>query len=69
MIKIFRNLKRRDLLFIFLSAVLVVFQVWLDLKMPDYTQKLTQSISSGDLKMEDIRYNGLMMLLLSLIHI
>lgn len=63
MIKIFRNLKKRDLLFIFFSTALIVFQVWLDLKMPDYTQKLTQSISSGDLKMKDVRNNGMMMLL------
>ncbi len=66
MIKIFRNLKKRDLLFILLSTVLIVFQVWLDLKMPDYTQKLTQSVSSGDLKMKDIRFNGFMMLLCAL---
>lgn len=63
MIRIFRNLKKRDLLFILISAVLVVFQVWLDLKMPDYTQKLTQSVSSGQLEMKDIRHNGMMMLL------
>lgn len=63
MLKIFKNLKSRDWLFLFISAALVVTQVWLDLTMPDYTQKLTQSVSSGDVKMKVVLENGGMMLL------
>lgn len=63
MFKIFRNLKSRDIGFILICAVLVVTQVWLDLTMPDYTQKLTESVSAGDIDMGVVMKNGGMMLL------
>lgn len=66
MIKIIKNLKGRDWLFIFICAVLVVSQVWLDLKMPDYTQKLTESVSSGNADMDTVVKNGGFMLLCAL---
>lgn len=61
--KIFKNLKLRDVCFIMICAVLVVVQVWLDLTMPDYTQKLTESVSAGDIDMSVVMKNGGMMLL------
>lgn len=61
--KIFKNLKLRDVCFILICAVLVVTQVWLDLTMPDYTQKLTESVSAGDIDMGAVMKNGGMMLL------
>ncbi|MDE5619618.1 MAG: ABC transporter ATP-binding protein/permease [Ruminococcus sp.] len=61
--KIFKNLKLRDVCFILICAVLVVTQVWLDLTMPDYTQKLTESVSAGDIDMGVVMKNGGMMLL------
>lgn len=63
MIKIFRNLKSRDVFFILICVVLVVTQVWLDLTMPDYTQKLTESVSAGEIDMSVVLKNGGMMLL------
>lgn len=63
MIKIFKNLKCRDVCFILICVVLVVTQVWLDLTMPDYTQKLTESVSAGDIDMGTVMKNGGMMLL------
>ncbi len=63
MIKIFKNLKKRDWSYVLVCAILVFAQVWLDLKMPDYTQKLTQSVSSGSIDMGDVGRNGAMMLL------
>ena len=62
MIKIFRHLKKTDILFIVLCAALVVVQVWLDLTMPDYTRRLTEAVSSGENDMGIITENGLMML-------
>lgn len=64
--KIFKNLKQRDILFILICAVLVVTQVWLDLTMPDYTQKLTEAVSAGDVEMSVVLQNGGMMLLCAL---
>lgn len=66
MIKIFKNLTRRDVGSIMVCALLVVVQVWLELTMPDYTQKLTQAVSAGDISMADVRTNGGMMLLCAL---
>ena len=63
MIKIFKNLKKRDWAYVLVCVILVFAQVWLDLKMPDYTQKLTQSVSSGSIDMGDVGRNGAMMLL------
>lgn len=63
MIKTLKNLQKKDLLFILICAVTVVLQVWLDLTMPDYTQKLTESVSSGALEMSTVLKNGGMMLL------
>lgn len=66
MIKILKNLKGRDLIYIFICAALVVLQVWLELTMPDYTQKLTASVSAGNILMKDVWKNGGLMLLCAL---
>lgn len=60
---IFKNLKARDYVFIVICIALVVAQVWLDLTMPDYTQKLTASVSAGVTDMAVVRENGTKMLL------
>ena len=62
MIKLFKYLKKIDYFFIFLVIGLVVLQVYLDLKMPDYTAKITTLIYSDDLNMKDVWYNGRRML-------
>ena len=59
----FRNLQKKDIFFILICAVLVVTQVWLELKMPDYTQKLTELVSSGNADMDAVLQNGGKMLL------
>lgn len=63
MIKIFKNLKKIDVLYILICVGLIVFQVWLDLKMPDYTTKLSSSLTSGKLDMKEVLKNGGFMLL------
>ena len=42
MFKLFRYLKKIDYFFLFLILILTIFQVWLELKLPDYTQQITQ---------------------------
>lgn len=59
----FKNLQKKDIFFILICAVLVVAQVWLELKMPDYTQKLTELVSSGNADMDAVLRNGGKMLL------
>lgn len=66
MLKLLRNLSKKDYLCIFLCIGLVVFEVWLDLTMPDYTAKLTQAVSGGAVTMSDVWENGGMMMLCAL---
>lgn len=73
MFKLLKQLKRREWLFALCSVVFIVAQVWLDLKMPDYMNKITQ-ISQGAFNPEtgqpyvlsDIWANGGSMLLCAL---
>ena len=36
MLKLFKYLKKKDWLYVFISLCFIVFQVWLDLRLPDY---------------------------------
>ena len=66
MFKLFRHLSKLDLLFIFFCLICTIGDVWLSLRMPDYTAKLTEDVSAGILSMQSIRRNGGMMLLCGL---
>ena len=63
MFKIFKYLKRRDYIMLSVCVALIVGSVWLELTMPDYTARLSSSVSSGNIKMSDVWQNGGMMLL------
>lgn len=73
MIKLLKHLTKREWRFAFCVLVLIVAQVWLDLKMPDYMNAITQ-IASGSSgiqgrvsgQMSDIWKNGGYMLLCAL---
>lgn len=56
--KIFKNLTRQDLIGIVLCIGLVVIQVFLELKMPDYTKRLTEAVSVGNADMDVVYKNG-----------
>ena len=62
MFSLFKNLKAKDWLLIGLSVCLIVVQVWLELKMPDYTAKLTTMIQSENAVMSEVWKNGGLML-------
>ena len=66
MFKIFSYLKKRDWLLVLCSLVFIVFQVWLDLKLPDYMSEITRLVQTEGSEMSDILYNGGMMLLCAL---
>lgn len=65
--KLLKCLKIKDLVFVVISIAFVFAQVKLDLKLPEYTSKLTELVSRGSVEMSDIYYNGGMMLLLALL--
>lgn len=63
MIKIFKYLERKDWAFMLFSLVFIVFQVWLDLKLPDYMSEITQLVQTEGSEMNDILSAGGSMLL------
>lgn len=63
MLKLFKNLKKKDAIYILICVALIVFQVWLDLKLPDYMSKITTLIQLEGSKINDILVQGGYMLL------
>lgn len=63
MIKIFKYLERKDWAIMLFSLVFIVFQVWLDLKLPDYMSEITQLVQTEGSEMNDILSAGGSMLL------
>lgn len=62
MLKLFKNLKKKEIIGIIISIVLVVFQVWLELTMPEYMSTITRLVQTEGSEMSEIIKNGVMML-------
>ncbi len=63
MLKLMKNLDKKDIFFVLTCIVFIVLQVWLDLKMPDYMSEITVLVQTEGSKMSDILLNGFYMLL------
>ena len=63
MIKLIKNLTRKDYIYALISFILIVVQVWLELKMPDFMSKVTVLVESDGSKMSEILLNGLYMMI------
>ena len=63
MFKLFKNLNKKDWLLFFVSSILIILQVYLELKIPDYMSTITRLVQSEGSKMKDILINGGYMLL------
>lgn len=63
MTKIFKQFNKKDWALIFVVAILIVFQVWLDLKLPDYMSEITRILQSEGYIIKDILAQGGYMLL------
>ena len=66
MLKLFINFKKKDWLFVFISFIMIVIQVWLDLKLPDYMSKVTVLIQTEGSRMSEILLQGMYMMLCAL---
>ena len=66
MIKLFKNLGKKEWLLVFFIILFIIGQVYLDLKMPDYMSKITILVETSGSKMNDILLNGLYMMLCAL---
>ncbi len=58
MFKLFKNLTKRDLLIVFVVIVLVVFSVFLDLRLPEYMSKITVLVQTEDSTLHEILVTG-----------
>lgn len=63
MLKILKYLTRKEWLFIAISLVFIIMQVWLDLKLPDYMAKITLLIQTEGTTASELWHPGMMMLL------
>ena len=62
MFKLFKNLSTKDKIYVVICIVLIAFQVWLELKMPDYMSAITRLVQTEGSKMSDILEQGAYML-------
>ena len=63
MLKLLRNMKKEQWLLVILVFILIIAQVWLELKMPDYMSEITKLVQTKGSRMQDILVNGGYMLL------
>ena len=66
MIKLLKNLRKKEIFLILISCVFIFISVDLELKMPDYMATITKLVQTEGSKMKDIITNGGYMLLCAL---
>jgi len=63
MIKLFKNLEKKDCLIMLFVALLVIFSVYLDLKLPEYMSNITVLVQTENSTMKEILHSGLNMMI------
>ena len=63
MLKLLKDFTKKDYLIIFIIILLIIFQVWLDLRLPDYMSQITVLVQSEGSQMSEILEQGGYMLL------
>lgn len=66
MLKIFKYLKKKELIMVAASILFIVGQVWLDLKLPDYMSEITKLVTTEGSHISDVLTEGAKMLLCAL---
>ncbi len=62
MLKLLRNLGKKEIILAIISLILIIAQVWLDLKIPDYMSEITVLVQTEGSEMSEIIKNGAYML-------
>ena len=62
MLKLFKNLTKKEVLLIIICFIFIIFQVWLELKMPDYMSEITKLVQTEGSEISDILLQGSYML-------
>ncbi len=63
MFKLFKNLNKKDLLIILFCILIMVFQVWIELRLPEYMSEITRLIETNKDNISEIMVQGAYMLL------
>ena len=63
MLKLFKNLTKKEVVYMIISSLLIIFQVALELKMPDYMSQITVLVQTEGTNFSDILTSGAYMLL------
>ena len=66
MLKLLKNLTKKEWIYAIFCVILIVGQVWLELKIPDYMSEITVLVQTEGSKMSDIILNGGYMILCAL---
>ena len=66
MIKLIKYFTKKDIFYIIISVLLITFQVYLELKMPDYMSEITKLVQSEGSSFNNIIINGVYMMLCAL---
>ncbi len=56
--KLFKNFNKKDLMIVVLCIVIMFFQVWIELKLPDYMSAITRLIQTDGSEMQEILKQG-----------
>ncbi len=67
MLKLLKNLRKREIIYALICITLVASHVWLELKIPDYMSGITRLVQTEGSKMSEILYQGGMMILCAFI--
>ncbi len=62
MLKILKKFKKKEWFLSFFALLLIIVEVWLELKMPDYMSEITKLVQTEGSKMADIITNGAWMI-------
>ena len=61
-----KNFTKKEVILLVMTIALIVVQVWLELKMPDYMSEITKLVETEGSQMSDVLNNGKYMLLCAL---
>ena len=66
MLKLFKQFTKKQLLIILICFIIIIFQVWVELRLPEYMSEITKLIETEGSTMKDILTSGGHMLLCAL---
>lgn len=62
MLRLIKEFRKKDFIMIFICVLLILFQVWLDLKLPDYMTEITRLVQTEGTKITEVLKQGSYML-------